>query len=111
MKRNNYILSFLSYLSEHEISLLYIMYLYSTDEHHIFINFDRKNLDVFFDYLLPQFIMSSNMHPNNDDIKGVDGKKDDGFKNFINVEKVISLRDQKEKDECDTQINEISLAF
>lgn len=111
MKKNIYILSFLSLLSEHEISLLYIMYLYSTDEHHIFIDYDKKNLEVFFEQLLPSFIMAPNMHPNTDE-RTKEGNNNT-FDRFMNVEKVISLR---EKDEdsikvCVTPINETSVTI
>ena len=87
------------------------MYLYSTDEHHIFIDYDKKNLEVFFEQLLPSFIMAPNMHPNTDE-RTKEGNNNT-FDRFMNVEKVISLR---EKDEdsikvCVTPINETSVTI
>lgn len=64
LENNPYLLSFLSILSEHEISLLYIIYHYSTEEHDIFTNVNKKDIEVFFTQILPKFIMASNMHPN-----------------------------------------------
>ena len=81
LENNHYLLTFLSVLSEHEISLLYIIYHYSTDEHKLFTDSDKEDVDIFFNDILPKFIVASNMHPNDKD-----------HKDFLNMERIIKER-------------------
>lgn len=80
-ENNRYLLYFLSLLSEHEISLLYIIYHYSTDEHKLFIGPYEKGINDFFTKILPKFIMASNMHPNDKD-----------YDNFLNIDSINKAR-------------------
>lgn len=77
LEDNHYLLSFLSVLSEHEISLLYIIYHYSTEEHKLFTSPNKEDIDVFFCKILPKFIMASNLHPNDKD-----------HNDFLNMERI-----------------------
>lgn len=86
---NQYLLHFLSLLSEHEISLLFIMFRYSTEEHKQFINPYQNEIKPFFTNMLPQFIMASNMYPN-----------DDEHSEFLNIPRINELRKKRVTVEC-----------